>query len=138
MVFVTKVSLKVAIWQHTLLQFTKVQNHSNVTFVTKFFCKEQFKEMLVFMKGKNWESIAQKFMKERSHSNLTFVTTFFLKMAVFKIQILSVHDSNKTFKCEICDYSCSYNGSLSKHFASVHNAKKYKLGYKKQLKQAEK
>ena len=49
-----------------------------------------------------------------------------------------MNDSNKTFKCEICDYSCSYNGSLTKHFASVHNAKKYKLGYKKQSKQTEK
>ena len=37
---------------------------------------------------------------------------------------MAVHDGNKTFKCEICDYSSSYKGSLTKHIASGYNAKK--------------
>ena len=42
--FVTKVFLKRAICQNTLLLSTILTTHSNVIFVTKFFCKEQFKE----------------------------------------------------------------------------------------------
>ena len=30
--------------------------------------------------------------------------------------VLSVHEEKKTFNCEICDYSCSENGSLNKAF----------------------
>ena len=79
--FVTKVFLKRAICQNTLLLSTILTTHSNVIFVTKFFCKEQFKETYCWHSWKEekmwmslcnqkislrktWESIAQKFMKE--------------------------------------------------------------------------
>ena len=36
----------------------------------------------------------------------------------------SVHEINKPFKCNICDYSCSQKGHMNKHVASVHGGKK--------------
>ena len=56
-------------------------------------------------------------MKVKSHSNVTFVTTYVLKRA-------SVHEEKKPFKCDICDYRCSYKGSMNRHVSSVHEEKK--------------
>jgi hypothetical protein len=43
--------------------------------------------------------------------------------------VLSVHEEKKPFKCEICYYSCSENGSLNKHFIPFHEEKKYDIKY---------
>ena len=43
--------------------------------------------------------------------------------------VLSVHEEKKTFNCEICDYNCSENGSLNKHFIPAHEEKKYHIKY---------
>ena len=138
--FVTKVLLKRAICQNTLLLSTILTNRSNVIFVTKFFCKEQFKETYCWCswkEEKNWMSLCnQKISLQknlRKHSS-------------------EIHEVKKPLKCDICDhcflkmavwkYTCyqsmmkikhsnvnlwlqfSYKGSLTKHIASVHNAKK--------------
>ena len=107
--FVTKVFLKKAICQNTLLLSTILTNCSNVIFVTKFFCKEQFKETYCWWSWKeekiwmplcNQKISLQKNLRKHSseiHENRTYMWTR--------------------------DYS-SYKGSSTKHIASVHNAKR--------------
>jgi uncharacterized C2H2 Zn-finger protein len=45
-----------------------------------------------------------------------------------KYVIIAVHikvtQINKSFTCEICDYSFSQKGNMNNHIASVHNGKK--------------
>ena len=36
----------------------------------------------------------------------------------------AVHEGKKPFKCSICDYSCSQKGHLTHHIASIHEGKK--------------
>ena len=38
------------------------------------------------------------------------------------VNIRSIHEGKKPFKCSICDYSCSEN--LNRHISSVHEVKK--------------
>ena len=62
------------------------------------------------------------FMKGRSHSNVTFATTVFLKKKKnsLKSHVASVHEGNKPFKCDICDYSCSLKQYMKQHVAKKH------------------
>ena len=41
-----------------------------------------------------------------------------------KKHVLLVHEGNKLFKCDICDYQCSQNSTLNGHAASVHERTK--------------
>ena len=41
-----------------------------------------------------------------------------------KVHSLSVHEWNKPFKCDICDYSFSLKCNMNRHIVSVHNGKK--------------
>ena len=36
----------------------------------------------------------------------------------------AIHEENKPFKCDMCDYSCSQKKSMNIHVASVHKVKK--------------
>ena len=36
----------------------------------------------------------------------------------------SIHEKKKSFKCEICDYSCSPKGHMKEHVAAIHERKK--------------
>ena len=110
--FVTKVFLKRAICQNTLLLSTILTTHSNVIFVTKFFCKDQFKETYCWYSWKEekmWMSLwNQKISLKknlRKHSS-------------------EVHEGKKSLKCDICDHIFSQNGSLKRHMLPVH------VGYK--------
>ena len=38
--------------------------------------------------------------------------------------VASVHEGNKTSKCDICDYICSKKSNLNQHIAAVHGVKK--------------
>ena len=40
-------------------------------------------------------------------------------------KLMSVHDGQKPFKCNICDYSCSQKKYLTVHIASVHDGKNF-------------
>ena len=42
----------------------------------------------------------------------------------FSKPLASFHDGKKSFKCEICDYSCSLKPNFKRHVASVHGEKK--------------
>ena len=39
------------------------------------------------------------------------------------VQVASVHEVKKSFKCAICDYRCSGKRNLNKHVLSVHEGK---------------
>ena len=40
------------------------------------------------------------------------------------MDVTSVHEEKKAFKCDICDYSCSQKSNMNKHVKSVHAGKK--------------
>ena len=110
--FVTKVFLKKAICQNTLLLSTILTNRSNVIFVTKFFCKEQFKETYCWWSWKEekiWMPLCnQKISLQknlRKHSS-------------------EIHEVKKPLKCDICDYCFCQNGSLKIHMLPVHDENK--------------
>ena len=42
-----------------------------------------------------------------------------------KQHILSVHEDNKPFKCDICDFMSSLKSNLNRHVASVHEEKSH-------------
>ena len=68
----------------------------------------------------------QQYMRERSYSNVIFVTTVVHKRAVW-INILHQfmrEISKKSFKFEVCDYSCTEKSQLNQHVAAVHQIKK--------------
>ena len=71
------------------------------------------------------------FIREKDHLNVTFVTTAAPKKVIcnhmlskLKRHVESVHEENKSYKCVICDYSCSQKDYLKRHFESVHEGKK--------------
>ena len=41
-----------------------------------------------------------------------------------KLHVESVHEGKKSFKCELCDYSCTRKDNMKTHVASVHEKKK--------------
>ena len=41
-----------------------------------------------------------------------------------KKHIAPIHEGKKTFKCEICDYSCYQKGQMKQHVLSVYEGKK--------------
>ena len=68
------------------------------------------------------------FMKKKSHSNVKFVLTTVLKNCLKK-HIVSVHEEERPFKCDICEFRCSQKGNMTTHVASVHEGKKpFKCG----------
>ena len=42
-------------------------------------------------------------------------------MDELKTHVSSVHEVEKPFKCDMCDYCCSRKSSLKRHIASVHD-----------------
>ena len=40
------------------------------------------------------------------------------------VDVASAHEGKNTFKCDICDYSCSQKNDMNVHVASVHEGKK--------------
>ena len=80
------------LWPQFFSKFTMLQNHSNVTFVTKFFYKEQFKDPYRWCLWKDkkscWHLCNQKIsLKQnlRRHSS-------------------EVHGGKKPLKCDNCDH----------------------------------
>ena len=54
---------------------------------------------------------------------MKFVVTVVLKRVTW-MDMLNPFMKEKTFKCNICDYSCPQKGYMNTHVASVHNGKK--------------
>jgi KRAB domain-containing zinc finger protein len=54
-------------------------------------------------------------MKKRNHSNVTFM---------LKVHVASVHEGDKPFNCDICNYCFSKRDKLKRHIASIHEGKK--------------
>ena len=50
--------------------------------------------------------------------------TAVLKNCNMTQNVVSVHESKKPFKCDICEFICSQSGKLNHHVASVHDGKK--------------
>ena len=42
-----------------------------------------------------------------------------------KKHVASVHEKNKPFKCEVCNYSCALKRNLQAHTKAVHDRKKH-------------
>ena len=63
-------------------------------------------------------------MKRKSQSNVTFVTTAVLKRVTWKHMLNQFMKEKKSFKCDICDYSCSQKGTMKRHGVLVHEEKK--------------
>ena len=59
-------------------------------------------------------------MKKQSYSNVKFVPLSALNQGELKQHMASVHEEIKSFKCEICNYSCFKNIGLKQHMASFH------------------
>ena len=55
---------------------------------------------------------------------LVNTTDKFSQNSCLKTHVTSVHESNKSFKCYICDYKFTLKSSLKRHIASVHGGKK--------------
>ena len=46
-----------------------------------------------------------------------------------KRHVASVHEERKSFKCDICEYTCSQKSVMNRHVASVHTENKpFKCG----------
>ena len=58
------------------------------------------------------------FMRKRNHFSCS------LKGTSLATHVSSVHEKNKPFKCDICDYKFSQVGDMNKHIVSVHEKKK--------------
>ena len=97
------------LWLHTLLQFIRGRNYSNVIFV-----------LLI------------------SHERAARIDTFHPFMTVWcfldvtccsyksnlTVHIAAVHENKKSSKCDICDYSCSRKNCFNVHIAAIHEGKK--------------
>ena len=93
-----------AVRLNTLLQFTMLRNHSNVTFVTPVFTKRN--TLLRFMKVRNLSHVIylcnQSYLKKESLRR--HISAVHWKVIWSKRHILSVHDEKtKLFKCSICE-----------------------------------
>ena len=81
-----------AVWLNTLLQFTMLRNHSNVTFVTPVFTKRN--TLLRFMKVRNLSHVIylcnQSYLKKESLRR--HISAVHWKVIWSKRHILSVHD----------------------------------------------
>ena len=93
-----------SVWLNTLLQFTMLRNHSNVTFVTPVFTKRN--TLLRFMKVRNLSHVIylcnQSYLKKESLRR--HISAVHWKVIWSKRHILSVHDEKtKLFKCSICE-----------------------------------
>ena len=93
-----------AVWLNTLLQFTMLRNHSNVTFVIPFFTKRN--TLLRFMKVRNLLHVMylcyQSYLKKESLRR--HISAVQWKVIWSKRHILSVHEEKtKLFKCSICE-----------------------------------
>ena len=93
-----------AVWLNTLLQFTMLRNHSNVTFVTPVFTKRN--TLLRFMKVRNLSHVIylcnQSYLKKESLRR--HISAVHWKVIWSRRHILSVHDEKtKLFKCSICE-----------------------------------
>ena len=69
----------------------------------------------------------KQFMIERSHSNLKFVTNRSSRKGNLKNHVASVHEDNKPFKCDTCEYSCSEKQQMKLHFFKKHEGKQQQL-----------
>ena len=63
-------------------------------------------------------------MKKRSKVDVKCVGKYFNTKNNLTAHVTSVHEGNKPFKCEECDYSCSIKNLMKLHVASVHEGKK--------------
>ena len=102
--FVITALLTRAVRLNTLLQFTMLRNHSNVTFVTPVFTKRN--TLLRFMKVRNLSHVIylcnQNYFKMESLRR--HISAVHWKVIWSKRHILSVHDKKtKLFKCSICE-----------------------------------
>ena len=102
--FVITALLTRAVRLNTLLQFTMLRNHSNVTFVTPVFTKRN--TMLRFMKERKLSHVIyfcnQSYLKKESLRR--HISAVQWKVIWSKRHILSVHEEKtKLFKCSICE-----------------------------------
>ena len=63
-------------------------------------------------------------MKERRDSNVTFVTTAVLKNLKWTDHIVSDYDGKQSFKCDICNHSCSQKYEMNTYVVSGHERNK--------------
>ena len=63
-------------------------------------------------------------MKDRNCFSVKFVDmhTYFQKHNLDK-HIMGVHEGEKPFKCELCEYTSTNKQHLSQHFQAVHEGK---------------
>ena len=91
----------------------------------KFVQQKKLICSLTAPKSKLWKNIFLKYMKRgRNRSNVTFVTKVFSQKGNLTKHTASVQDSNKSFKCDICDHNFSQKANLKIHIAEIHEGKK--------------
>ena len=86
-----------AVWLNTLLQFTMLRNHSNVTFVIPFFTKRN--TLLRFMKVRNLSHVIylchQSYLQRKAWEDIFL--QFIEKLFDWKRHILAVHDEKTNY-----------------------------------------
>ncbi len=63
-------------------------------------------------------------MKKRSSLDVRFVTKVFPLNSKMNKHVVLVHEEEKQFRCEICDYSFSLMSKMNRHFVFLHKGKK--------------
>ena len=63
-------------------------------------------------------------MKERNRSNVTIVRNVFSSKISLNLHILSIHEGQIQFSCDICDQNFTSKYCLKRHTASIHEGKK--------------
>ena len=61
------------------------------------------------------------------YSNVIFVTIICSQMSIINKHVAGVHEENKTFKCDVCDYSCSQKCQMSICTRYICSWKKYAI-----------
>ena len=92
-----------AVWLNTLLQFTMLRNHSNVTFVIPFFTKRN--TLLRFMKVRNLSHVIylcnqSYFLKERL---IRHISAIYWKVIWKDILLQFIMKKTKLSNCSICE-----------------------------------
>ena len=78
----------------------------------------------VFLKMAVWKYTCYQSMMKIKHSNVNLWLQFSYKGSLTK-HIASVHNAKKSFKFDICDHSLSKKSNLKKHIGKVHEIKKH-------------
>ena len=82
-----------------LHQFMKVRSHFVVKFVNTAVSSKV-----------TWKNMLNLFMKERTHLDVTYYLCDYScsQKRVMTNHIASLHEGKRPFRCDICEYKCSY------------------------------